>query len=201
MPLERILLTIHHYPPRRVGGAELEARRLAQWLSAKGVAVRVVCIENLSRGPQTTLAFVDELDGAVQVWRIDLTIAESEDLALWHNSPLLRAHLDELMACWRPQLAHVMSGYLMGAAPFDAAQKHHLPVVVTLLDFWFLCPTIQLLRGDGSLCSGPEAVECARCLYDERRIFRTIDQRAPQVMQAFWYAAAEKKWPRDCHSA
>lgn len=189
MPLRRILLTVHHYPPRRVGGAELVARRLAQWLTRHSVEVRVVCVENLARGPKTTLDYVDELDGAVPVRRIDLTIASSAELALWHNSPLLLAHLDELLVEWRPQLVHAMSGYLLGTAPLFAARKHNLPVVVTLLDFWFLCPTIQLLRGDGSLCTGPEPSECARCLYDKRRIFRTIDQRAPGVMRAFWQAA------------
>lgn len=194
MPLDRILITVHHYPPRRVGGAELVARRLAQWLAGRGVEVRVVCIENLARGPVTRLEYVDEFDQAVRVRRIDLTIAESTDLALWHDSPILCAHLDELLTEWRPRIVHAMSGYLMGTAPLYAARAHLLPTVVTLPDFWFLCPTIQLLRGDGSLCGGPEPMECARCLYDERRLFRTVDQRAPELMRAFWRLAANQSW-------
>lgn len=194
MPLERILLTVHHYPPRRVGGAELLVYRLAHWLSQQGIEVRVVCIENLTRGPETKIEYADEDDGPVRVRRIDLTIAVGTDLALWHNSPVLCAQLDELLTAWRPQLVHAMGGYLMGTAPLYAARNHGLPTVVTLPDFWFLCPTIQLLRGDGSLCSGPQELECARCLYDERRIFRTIDQHAPDLMRAFWHTAGGNPW-------
>jgi glycosyltransferase involved in cell wall biosynthesis len=32
------------------------------------------------------------------------------------------------------------------------------------MDYWFLCPTVQLLRHDGALCKGPETNACVECL-------------------------------------
>lgn len=186
MPIHRVLIAAHHYPPRRVGGAELFAQRLAQWLVTQGIEVQVICIEDVARGDATRIHWQDEPDGPVRVQRLNLTLAPGDDLRLWFDSPLLRERCDALLNEWQPELVHLVSGYLIGTAPLEAARSRNIPTVVTLNDFWFLCPTIQLLRGDGSLCAGPEPLECARCLYDERRAFRLIDQRAPNVMRAFW---------------
>lgn len=194
MSLQRVLLAVHHYPPRRVGGAELLTQRLARWLTRHGVQVRVVCVENVERGSATKIHARDEMDGAVQVQRLDVTFAPEQRLPLWFDEPALREQFALLCADWRPDIVHLVSGYLMGTAPLDTARSHNIASVVTLTDFWFLCPTIQLLRGDGSLCAGPEALECARCLYDERRVFRTIDRRAPNVMRAFWKTANAQTW-------
>ena len=37
-----------------------------------------------------------------------------------------------------------------------AAREQRLPYIVTLTDFWFICPKIFLQTSTGSLCSGPE---------------------------------------------
>lgn len=102
----------------------------------------------------------------------------------------MRAHLAEWIREWSPDLVHLVSGYLMGTAPLEAAQELGIPTVVTLTDFWFLCPTIQLVRGDGSLCAGPEPLECWRCLADSRKSIRRIDRRYPDLVRAFWRSAA-----------
>jgi glycosyltransferase involved in cell wall biosynthesis len=194
MSLQRVLLAVHHYPPRRMGGAELLTRRLAQWLSQHGIAVQVICIENVAAGAKTQLVAREELDGDVSVQRLDITFGANQELSLWFDEPVLASYFETICDTWQPDLVHLVSGYLMGTAPLDAARERGIPTVVTLTDFWFLCPTIQLLRGDGSLCQGPEALECARCLYDQQRIFRVIDQRAPQLMRAFWETAHTQTW-------
>ncbi len=189
--VKKILLAVHHYPPRRVGGAELLAQRMARWLTRRGIQVLVVCIENVTRGSETLIHFRDEMEGTVRVRRLDLTLERNADLSLWYDAPELRTQLEMLVAEWQPDVLHLISGYLMGVPSLDAARAHNIPTVVTLTDFWFLCPTIQLLRGDGSLCDGPEPSECARCLYDERRVWRALDARVPNLTRAFWHAAAE----------
>lgn len=189
MNLQRILLVVHHYPPRRVGGAELLTRRLAQWLARHGVSVRVLCIEDVSRGTKAQISVLDEVDDAVQVRRLNISLAPGDDLRLWYANSLLRSLVDRLLEEWQPGLVHLVGGYLMGTAPLGAARARQIPTVVTLTDFWFLCPTIQLLRGDGSLCGGPQPLECARCLYDEHPLFRAFDVRAPWGVRAFWQAA------------
>lgn len=185
---------MHHYPPHHVGGAELLTRRLAHGLTRKNIAVWVLCIESVERGQASSITFCDEQDGEVNVRRLAVTLAGNEPLPLWFNEPTLRAQFDSLLDRWQPELVHLISGYLLGAVPLYAARARNLPTVVTLTDFWFLCPTIQLRRGDGSLCQGPELLECARCLYDERRVLRTVDEHAPGVLQAFYHIADRQAW-------
>lgn len=185
-----ILLAVHHYPPARVGGAELLAHRLARWLAQRDAEVRVVCVENLSTAPDAPLAWRDDEFEGIPVQRLTLPVRAASDARLLFSSPLLHAHFARLLREWQPDLVHLISGYLLGAAPLLAASACHIPTVVTLTDFWFLCPTIQLLRGDNSLCSGPTPIECARCLYDESRALRALDRRAPALVQSFWRFAA-----------
>ncbi len=190
----RVLIAVHHYPPRRVGGAELLARRQARWLAQQGIETRVVCVETLAFGSPRVTWDDEELD-EIPVRRLHLQYPDPMSLlrAAFQEETLTQ-HFREIISAWQPDLVHLISGYLLGTAPLNAARALHIPTVVTLTDFWFLCPTIQLLKGDGTLCQGPEPLECARCLYDRRRIFRAVDERAPRVMKAFWRAAERHVW-------
>lgn len=174
-----------------MGGAELLAQRQARWLKARGIETRVVCVETVSFGAPSVTWQDDTLDD-IPVRRLHVRYTDSTAAlrAAFDNSTLTDIFA-ALIADWTPDLVHLISGYLLGTAPLRAAQAYNVPTVVTLTDFWFLCPTIQLLKGDGSLCEGPETLECVRCLQDNRRVIRAIDERAPQVMQAFWQTASD----------
>lgn len=46
----KILLAVHHFPPRYSAGAELYTYRLARWLLTHGHEAEVVCVETLDEG-------------------------------------------------------------------------------------------------------------------------------------------------------
>jgi glycosyltransferase involved in cell wall biosynthesis len=53
------------------------------------------------------------------------------------------------------------------------AKAAGLPVVLSLTDFWFLCPRMTLLRGDQENCDGKTtAWECIRCLAHDAKVYR-----------------------------
>jgi glycosyltransferase involved in cell wall biosynthesis len=86
-----------------------------------------------------------------------------------------------------PDVFHLISGYLMSGRALRVAHQLDIPTVLTLTDFWFLCPRITLLRSNGQLCTPPfDAVTCARCLGEERRRYRIPGRIAPALMDAFW---------------
>ncbi len=59
---------------------------------------------------------------------------------------------------------HLIGGYLITAGVIAAARAAGVPAIVTLTDFWFLCPRITLVRSDGCLCTVPEdPLACVRC--------------------------------------
>jgi glycosyltransferase involved in cell wall biosynthesis len=190
MTPRRVLIVAPHFPPNRRGGTEEKAVAIAHSLTSRGVGVDIVCIERVERARRTNVTFEDDEYEGLRVRRIHLALGPHEDLRLWFEEPRLRASITRLIDERAPDLVHVLSGYLWGLAPLDAAREAGVASVVTLADFWFFCPTIQLVRGDGTLCPGPEPIECARCLYDARRPMRALDRRAPWFVRGWWTAMA-----------
>ncbi len=56
-----------------------------------------------------------------------------------------------------------------------------IPVVVSLMDYWFLCARIILRRGDGTLCDGPPhgGLGCVPCVMPEVAAALRFDVESP----------------------
>ena len=77
-----------------------------------------------------------------------------------------------------------------GVGAIDACHELGVPVVVSLTDFWFLCPRHTLLTWQGRLCEGPsDWRECLACVRDlhgisgRRREARAVRGRAARMRQ------------------
>lgn len=187
-----VVIGVHHFPPKYWGGGELRAFETAQWLLQQGHQVNVVCIESISDGDGKSLRFIDEQFEGIAVRRLYFNLRATPDPFLYsYLNPLVGMHLKEYLNEVKPDLFHLIGGYLLSASPLYAARELGIPTVVTLLEFWFLCAVNILLRGDGSLCTGPfDLVDCARCAQDEKRRFRIPDQIIPRGSRAFWHFAS-----------
>jgi glycosyltransferase involved in cell wall biosynthesis len=184
----RIAMAVHHFPPHYTSGAELRAYRTATWLRDHGHDVYVICIEAIDAGDSHGLTFKDEHYDGLPVRRLSFNLAAASDPFRWaYDNPWIGEHLHEYLAKLAPDLLHLISGYLMSGSTLRVAMNLQIPTVLTLTDFWFLCPRITLLRSNGQLCAPPfDAVTCARCLGEEKRRYRVPGQIAPALMDAFW---------------
>jgi glycosyltransferase involved in cell wall biosynthesis len=172
-----ILLPVHHYLPHYSAGAELYTKRLAQWLQGQGHQVEVVCIEQLTPGAADLVEVRADTHAGVPVQRAYLTIAEGSSRGLYNHAPFGAWFRDHLVQR-RPDLIHFQAGYLIGAAPIFAAAELQIPIVLTLHDFWYLCPRITLQRGDGSICHKipDDPYGCAWCQKLQGRRYRIPEQ-------------------------
>jgi glycosyltransferase involved in cell wall biosynthesis len=181
-----ILCAIHHYPLRYIGGAELHFRRLAQALSARGHSLRVLCVEHVGVGPPAVTAV--ERDGAVRVGR--LALGEHTAFSPYRHTaenPHIDAELARWFAAEPPDVFWLFGGYLMGAGGLRLAHVAGVPTLVSITDYWFVCPRVTLLRSNGRVCPWPvDASACARCLGEERRRYRWPGRALPALMQRFW---------------
>jgi len=184
----RVVLAVHHFPPRYTGGAELRAYRTASWLQNHGHDVRVVCVEAIDAGNGQGLTFQDGTYDGLPVRRLSFNMAAAPDQFRWtYDNPWIQTHLHGYLNDLAPDLLHLISGYLMSGSTLRVASSLGIPTVVTLTDFWFLCPRITLLRSNGHLCAPPfDAVTCARCLEEVKRRYRISGRIAPALMNAFW---------------
>ena len=174
----RVVLAVHHFPPQYAGGAEQQAYRTACRLRERGHEVQVICVEDIVSGPADGVSFRDDTYEGLAVRRLSFNLAAAPDPFRWsYDNPWIGQHLREFLPALAPDVVHLVSGYLMSGSTLQAATDLGLCTVVTLTDFWFLCPRINLVRSDDSLCPGAEdPVACALCLRKERRRYRLPDQ-------------------------
>lgn len=190
----KIVIAVHHFPPRQVDGAELRAYRSAVWLRDLGHDVYVVCVEAIDAGDGRGLVFEDDTYDGVPVRRLSFNAAAAPDPFRWaYDNTCIGEHLRGYLAELAPDLFQLISGYLISGSALNVAMDLQIPTVVTLTDFWFLCPRITLLRSNGQLCAPPFGpATCARCLGEQKRRYRIPGLIAPEVMTAFWQTRRER---------
>lgn len=175
----KIVLPVHHFPPHYSAGAELYTLRLARWLLVHGHEVEVVCVERINHGDEGELLAEYDNYQDVPVWRLSFNLNQAAATFDWsYANPLIGRWFAGYLERFRPDLVHLQSGYLLGAGVLEAARVQGVPTALTLHDFWFICPRITLLRGDGQVCekipTDPGA--CAWCMLLDSRRYRLPDQ-------------------------
>ncbi len=156
-----ILLVVHNFPPQNFAGVEIYTLNLAHELSAQGHIVTV-----LYSHPGNSASCYCEPDN-------------------YKGISIVRMHVPHgslIQSVSSPEIDAVFAGFLKDHV-FDvvhfqhicdnlsitmilAARQSGVTVALTLHDFWFICPRINLYR-DISLpiCSGPESPEkCVQCI-------------------------------------
>lgn len=142
------------------------------------------------------------------------------DFQACYRNPVLDEAFRAFLLRFRPEVIHFQHLERLSAGFIDVAAQLGIPRVLTLHDFWFLCPQIQLLR-EGRICAGPdEGRSCVTCpgllpealrlrvlarareLWDAipaRRALRLFASRvAPQRLHAIVEASALARGVAEC---
>lgn len=145
-----------------VGGVETHTHDLARALIERGHRVHVLCLDyTQGRAPYSvTEARVE----GVRVRRMAYLYQDQRSLAdmvdNWRARDVLFAWLAE-----RPlDVVHVHHLTGWGTGALKALGEVGLPCVMTLHDYWSLCPRGQMLRTDGVVCEAPEPEACGACI-------------------------------------
>ena len=68
------------------------------------------------------------------------------------SEPSIERLLDQTMESWRPDVVHVQELAGLPSSVLEVVRHAGLPVVVTLQDYFPLCPSFKLLDHEGRLC-------------------------------------------------
>jgi glycosyltransferase involved in cell wall biosynthesis len=174
----KIVLATHHFPPHFNAGAEQYAYRIAQGLQRQGHAVEVVCIESITEGSLTPVCKTDTYRD-LSVHRLCFDIKRASNQLEWgFRNPELGHWFKGFLQRARPDVVHVNSGYLLGGTVFEAAFELNIPTVLTLHDYWFMCPLVTLLRPNKRICGEPvPPARCVWCFLSQKRRYHWPDQR------------------------
>lgn len=150
----RILLVVHGRPPASTGGTEIYTDHLAHALAER----HEVAIVHPSRPDAGEL----RSEGITAFAVHDPAAAAAGFEA--YRAPGMTAAVAGVLDSWRPDVVHVhhLSGLSTGVV-FEA-RRRGVPVVVTLHDFWTLCPLGQLLDLRRQVCPGPSPTRCLGCV-------------------------------------
>ncbi len=162
----RILYAVHQYLPGNRAGTEVYTHTLAKNLAGEA-EVLVFC----GRG------CVDpaENDGGLLSYEgvpvYQLAKGKSSNSAnplieFRHDyiNPAARRSFAKLLDSYQPDIVHVQHLKGLGTGLITEAQVRGIPVVMTLHDYWAICPNAQFVRPDGTICYGTHwNYECAWC--------------------------------------
>src|SRR5690606_8033781 len=161
---------LHQFLPRHVTGTEQYARSVARELIRRGNEVEIFAFEPLIQfeAPPDTAWFArsESVDG-IPVQRISLHPDPSPNPPLAdYENPIAGRLFARHLAAGGFDLVHVFHARNVGTDAIAAPRALGVPVVVNLMDFWFLCPNFMLLRRNGDLCQGPPegGLGCVPCM-------------------------------------
>jgi len=155
----KILQVLHSFFPHARGGVQTYTYWLAQELQ-KNHSVSVFC---RGRGFwDKQFSAQDEAYRGLPIHRVYDNQRSQISLAL--KNKLLEDEFHRYIEEIKPDVVHFQHLAWLSPGLVEIVKKINIPGVLTLHDCWFLCPRIQLLRKDGSLCSGPNrGRECEAC--------------------------------------
>lgn len=152
----RITLVVHQFPPNYFTGTEQYARNVGMELQRRGHDVDVFSLEPAfgeATGPwRETREMVDGLP----VRRVNFWMLLGRDWRrMEYRHPLMAEVFAQHLVERDSEVVHSFHLRHVGADLIDRVVEQRRGLVVSLMDFWFLCPRVILMKPDGSPCDGP----------------------------------------------
>jgi glycosyltransferase involved in cell wall biosynthesis len=164
----RILQLCHGLPPESVGGVEQHVDGLARALAAQGHDVHVFA--RSSDHDRAQGALFAQREGNPRITRAVYRWEGVRDLAGTYTcepmAATLRAFLQAEQRAGRGfDVAHVHHLTGMSTDAVAVLREHGLPVVLTLHDYWLMCPRGQMWHRREEYCAQVEPGRCGECLH------------------------------------
>lgn len=157
----RILHIVHQYPPDKIGGTELYTQAVSRALSRRGHTVAVFYRRD---APGRGLHYHTEDGSSIYVvW--DGEAGPARRFLVTFGNPWIYRTLIQVVDGFQPDVVHIQHLVGVPASIANALGQRAVPLVITLHDYWWLCPNAQLLTNySGEICAGPAYWNCARCI-------------------------------------
>ncbi len=178
----RVVLLSRGFPPDAIGGTEIYTQMLAVGLRNRGHEVKVVCVGRWTEGVGFFTGSSTDTHGGVEAVRLHLDWRRAPDPnRCLYSNPAIAEFVSGFVKRIRPDVVHVLSCDRLSASVIRSVKKAAVPVVLSLTDFWFLCPRSTLVRWDGQLCDGnTTAWDCLRCSLGSARAYTLLANVLPQ---------------------
>jgi glycosyltransferase involved in cell wall biosynthesis len=161
----RIVFVVHTFFPNWRAGTEVYAKSLARKVIDRGHEASIVCYEPPAKDESFEgIRASDTIWDGLPVHRISFCKQHSSFHLKDYFHQVVEDRLFQHFSRIRPDVVHVVHAMHLTTASIWAAKRLGLPIVATTTDFWYVCPTYQLVKWDESLCRGPQPLTCLACV-------------------------------------
>ncbi len=158
----KVLFVVHGFPPIELGGAEIYSFSLAKALSNLGLEV-VVFARAVDLRKEDYVILKDTIEG-LKVYRI---VNNYNDIFTFFDLFINRTiskKFEQVIKDERPDIVHFQHLFgLSGDLPY-ITKLHGVPSILTLHDYWYICPRVNCFTTESGVCSGPSyGYNCCLC--------------------------------------
>ena len=163
-----IVYLTHQFFPRHCGGVEVYTLGLAQRMISAGHTVTVITYHETRSLNHADFGHQHTNYDEIPVVEIHYNLsAAPRPMQYEYNNLFTSNILKHTLRKLKPDLVHVMHAMKLSASALTVCDTLQIPFIVSLCDFWFICPRHTLLKWDNSLCNGPtHPFYCIKCMQD-----------------------------------
>lgn len=155
----------NNFPPEILGGAEICAHNLSEELSRHTDIDLFVFAGKYNLSHRHSSYKIEECVNNYRIYRINLgsSALDFRNPMNFYN-PFIEEKYISIFKKERPDLlhAHNLAGLSMGPVAYSK-KRFNIPIVMTLHDFWLICPKNTLLTKKGELCERGGESGCDGC--------------------------------------
>ena len=131
----KIILVVHTFLPKYLGGTEVCTFELAQKYTKLGHDVVVFCSDPLSRN--SNLPVIESIYKGIKIYSVPKNITKYKYFSnTYQEKKVLKPFLN-LLKDFKPDVIHYHHLMHLSIKMIDEALAHKIPQVLTLHDFWF----------------------------------------------------------------
>jgi glycosyltransferase involved in cell wall biosynthesis len=181
----KLLYVIHQFYPEFSSGTEKFLLNLSSAMQRDGHPVHVVTYTYQERD---TRKHGDLLVREYSYRGIPVTSVRHAKIPIDINTawsgPAIAEFANDVLGKNKPDMVHLAHPMRLGGFA-EAAEKIGIPYILTLTDFWTICPKINLETSSGKLCAGPQrGDECSRsCPELEQEAVRTRLRQSSHMIE------------------
>jgi len=156
----KLLYVVHYFLPDHQAGTEIYTYTLAAEM-AQQHDVTILTSEDADLPPGEFKVERDQYEN-IPVWRI--LRGQPADFKTSYKDDALDAIFAGIVDELQPDMVHFQHLFRLSVGFIDVLAQRRIPRVLTLADYWFICPPVILLKPGFVRCTGPEkGVACATC--------------------------------------
>lgn len=153
----KILYLVHQFFPEYYTGTEKFVSKISSMMQKVGYGARVITYsyyqDSFFEKEAGDILYRESTYKGIPVTMLrHKRIPENINIAM--RDKRMKDFAEHVISTEEPDIVHV--GHPMRVNEFIfASQRLNIPYIVTLTDFWLICPKVNLVNSRGSLCAGP----------------------------------------------